>query len=173
MFFVFHGAVVLSVQESFGVQGHHLRPVGDIVESIPGQRRRGADALLGPVVDSAGSQFFVGHLPKEFPVVLPEAHDDAPVTGLLGIAQPLIVGAHEDLATQYRGVSIGLGADFGNPLDVFPGLQVPLGRYSGSLRNHVPVGSTSPHGPVPRQSGDFRSACQQQNHCCNDLQLWQ
>ena len=92
--------------------------IADVVDSLAVNRRRGADAFLRPVLNSAGGQFVVNGLPEEFAVDFLEAHDDPFVALTIRDRAALVVGADEDLAVADDRTAIGLGAELLDPQDV-------------------------------------------------------
>ena len=63
--FVRVGAVVLAVVETFGVEAADFAAAGDEPEPVALDQRRGADALLRPVVDAAGRQLLAASAARE------------------------------------------------------------------------------------------------------------
>src|SRR5262249_7115215 len=150
-------AVVLPVQEAFGVGADELAAVADVIKPVALHRGAGTDALLGPVVDAPRGQLVVDRLPEELAVRLAETHDDALVQPLLpglidvaGIARLLVVGAAEYLAAGDDGSAVGLGAQVHAPLDVLlaAGLDAPFGWDVPFERiDEVTTNAAAEHGP--------------------------
>ncbi len=130
-------AVVLAVAEAVGVGGHDLAAVRDVVDAVVVDVGRRADALLRPVVDAAGGQLVVGHLPEELAVGGAERHHHALVAFGAGAAPALVVGADVDLPAMDDRAGVGLRAELLVPLDVLAAGDVPGRGQTGLARDHV------------------------------------
>ena len=158
LLFVLVRPVILSIAEAFGVHCHHFRPVGNVIDHAVNHRRRGANALLGPVVNAPGRELRVSHLPKKFAGLLVKGHYHAAIAAIGLVAHQFVIGAEEYLAVRHHRVPVGLGTDFGPPLDLVHRLDIPSGRNTGLGRDHVARRVAAPHGPVGARCGRCKRA---------------
>ncbi len=122
--------------------------VAHVVQALAFDERRRGDALERPVVGAPRLELHVRLLPEELAVGLAEGHQHAAVARLLRIAQQLVVGADEDHAARDDRVAVALRSEVGHPLHVLLRLDVPLGRQTLHVRDHVAIGRAAPHRPV-------------------------
>ena len=141
------GPVVLLVAEALGVEADELGAVADVVDAVALDERGAGDALVGPVVHASGRQLLVRDLPEELAVRLAERHHHAAVAGLLGIAQALVVRAHEHDPARHHRVAVGLRAESRHPLDALLRLHVPRRRQALGRGHHVARRPAAPHRP--------------------------
>jgi hypothetical protein len=94
------GHSVVAVFEAGHVEGGDVGLVRGVVEAITLDERRGADALLGPVVHAARGEFRRRHLPDEIAGLGIKGHDHTLVALDRRVAVALVVGADEDTAAR-------------------------------------------------------------------------
>ena len=139
---------VVAVAEALRVQAHDGGAVGGVEEPLALRVGRRANPLLRPVIDAPRRQLLMGHLPQERSVRGLERHHDASILGELRALEPVVVGADEHLPAEDHGARVGLRAHIGPPLDVLPGLDVPIRRQAGLGRHHVSREGVAEHGAV-------------------------
>jgi hypothetical protein len=142
-------AVVLAVEEALDVEGEDLAAVRGVVENVLLDERRGADALVGPIVHAAREELVRDHLPEERTVRLVEGEENTLVAGDLLVVERLVVGSDEDLPRRHHRVSVRLRAEPHHPLDVLLGVDVPALGKARHARDHVPRRAPATHRPVP------------------------
>ena len=147
---LFEWAVVFPVMESFGVEANNFASAGDVPQTVSVDERGSANALIRPIVDSTGGEFFAAVLPKEFSIGIIETKEHAQVDGCrvtLDVSGT-IIRTDIDLAVGNDWVSVSLRTEGHRPADVLAGFHVEGGRQRTAIGNIVSLDRTSPLGPI-------------------------
>ena len=101
-------AIVFAVVKAFRVETHDFAAIRHHVHAAAFHAWCRTDSLFGPVVDSAGRQFFSSQLPQEFSISLAEAQHNSPVTDVLFAILAAVVRAHIDATIRDNRIAVGL-----------------------------------------------------------------
>ena len=120
--------IIFPVQKTLCIRAHHATLIRDIIHPVSANIRRGANALLWPVIDAPRGQLGMRCLPEKFSIGFPKSHDHALVTCNFGIALNLVICTHEYFSTNPDGTGVGLRTEIGFPGDIFTRFYIPVHR---------------------------------------------
>ena len=147
---LFEGAIVLAIDEAFGVQASDFAAACDIPESVSIDQRCTANALVRPIVHAARRELFAAVLPEELAGRIVEADQATQVDGrriTLDVTRP-IVCADVRLAVGYDWISISFRTQSGRPTDVLACFDIISDGQRSRVRNVVSLGRSAPLGPI-------------------------
>ena len=122
------------------VEAQHLAAVAEHVGAVPLDRRLRRDADLRPVevgVVLVLRELGDDQLPEQVTVPLVEAHQDAAVALVLGVARPLVVRADQHAPAGDDRAGVALGAEVRDPLHVLARGRVEAGGQPALGGDHV------------------------------------
>ena len=156
---LFEGAIVLAIDEAFGVQASDFAAACDIPESVSIDQRCTANPLVGPIVHASRRELFAAVLPKEFAGRIVEADQATQVDCsriTLDVTRP-VVCADVRLAVGYDWISVSFRTQSGRPTDVLACFNIVRDGQRSRVWNVVSLGRSAPLGPILRfdlQFGD-------------------
>ena len=139
VWFLREGAIVFIVSEAFGVEANHFAAARHIPESIAFDHGCTANALVWPIMDTAGRKFFTAMLPKYLAIFFIEAKKDTEIHSI-GIAFDIpvaVICADVNFAVGNDWIAVGFRTERHGPADIGTGLDIEFGWHRAGSWNVI------------------------------------